>query len=191
MYTYRIEVYTRSLVISGSYDLLLYRRISDAVNSEQRRYLPLRDAAIAPLGRENQAQRVPHLQLDRRESLLIIPLVEAQPPEGYRLAEEVRETVPISVMLFTDTVVVWATFHKRPDLTFTEVLERSTDDFLPLSNIQAFPLSSGFPSFKRDFALLARERIAAFYQVLEEPGNTRAASSPGSDSTELSGLSVE
>ena len=31
LYTHRIEIYTASLVISGAYDLPIYRRVSDAI----------------------------------------------------------------------------------------------------------------------------------------------------------------
>jgi hypothetical protein len=48
IYTHKIEIYTASLLIAGSYDLTIYRRASDAINGEQRRYIPLRDATIAP-----------------------------------------------------------------------------------------------------------------------------------------------
>ena len=67
-FTHRIEVYTNSLVIAGSYDLSIYRRVSDAVNGEQRRFLQLRDATLAPFERPQQLQRVPSLLVDRSGS---------------------------------------------------------------------------------------------------------------------------
>jgi hypothetical protein len=169
LYTHRIEIYTTSLVIAGAYDLSIYRRVSDAINGEQRRYIPLRDATIAPLERVQQAQHLPHLLVDRGEALLVAILQEATPPTDYARDEQVRGVVPVLAMFFTAAFVVRATFHKRPDLTLPEALERFNDDFVPLRNIQVFPLLSGFPPLQRDFAALARERIVALYQVAESP----------------------
>ena len=169
IYTHRIEVYTSSLVIAGAYDLTIYRRVSDAINGEQRRYIPLRDATIAPLERAQQVQHVPHLLVDRHEALLVATLQEAAPPPEYAREEQVRGVVPVVAMLFTAAFVVRATFHKRPDLSLSEALERFNDDFVPLRNIQVFPLLSSFPPLQRDFAALARERIVALYQLAEAP----------------------
>src|SRR5690349_24017661 len=101
IYTHRIEIYTSSLVISGAYDLSIYRRVSDAINGEQRRYIPLRDATVAPLERAQQAQHVPHLLVDRGEALLVATLQEATPPSDYARDEQVRGAVPIVAMFFT------------------------------------------------------------------------------------------
>ena len=165
IYTHRIEVYTTSLVIAGAYDLSIYRRVSDAINGEQRRYIPLRDATIAPLERPQQVQRVPSLLVDRGEALLVATLAEAAPPEDYPREEQLRGVVPITTMLFTAAFVVRATLHTRPDMPLAEALERITDDFVPLRNVQVFPLAGGFPPLTRDFAALARSRIVALYQV--------------------------
>jgi hypothetical protein len=166
-YTHRIEIYTTSLVIAGAYDLAIYRRASDAINGEQRRYIPLRDATIAPLERAQQAQKVPHLLVDRSDALLVATLEEAEPPDDYARGEQLRGVVPVVAMFFTAAFVVRATFHKRPDLSLPEALERFNDDFVPLRAIQVFPLLSGFPPLQRDFAALARDRIVALYQVSE------------------------
>src|SRR5262245_11198791 len=169
IYTHRIEIYTSSLVIGGAYDLSIYRRVSDAINGEQRRYIPLRDATIAPLERVQQAQSVPHLLVDRGEALLVATLEEAAPPVDYAREEQLRGVVPVVAMFFTAAFVVRATFHKRPDLSLPEALERFNEDFVPLRAIQVFPLLSSFPPLQRDFAALARERIVALYQVSEAP----------------------
>jgi hypothetical protein len=165
LYTHRIEIYTASLLIAGSYDLTIYRRVSDAINGEQRHYIPLRDATIAPLERPQQAQRVPSLLVDRSEALLVATVAEAAPPADYPREEQLRGVVSITAMLFTAAFVVRATLHKRPDLQLAEALERITDDFVPLRNVQVFPLLSGFPPLQRDFAALARARIVAVYQA--------------------------
>jgi len=180
-YTHRIEIYTSSLVIAGAYDLAIYRRASDAINGEQRRYIPLRDATIAPIERAQQAQHVPHLLIDRGEALLVATLQEATPPDDYAREEQVRGVVPVVAMFFTTTFVVRATFHKRPDLSLSETLERFNDNFVPLRNIQVFPLLSSFPPLQRDFAALARERIVALYQVAEAPSAPPPEPPPGAE----------
>ena len=171
IYTHRIEIYTSSLTIAGSYDLSIYRRVSDAVNGEQRRFLPLRDAAIAPLERAGQAQLVPHLLVDREDAVLVATVEEAVPPPGYPREEQLRGVVPVAAMLFTEAFVVRGTFHKRPDLTLVEMLERVTDDFIPLSDVQIFPLLGGSPPVSRNFAALARSRIVALYQIADQAGD--------------------
>ena len=165
MFTHRIEIYTASLLIVGTYDLPIYRRVSDAINGEQRRYIPLRDATIAPLTLPQQVQRVPNLLVDRGEALLVATIAEAAPPEDYPREEQLRGVVPITTMLFTAAFVVRATLHTRPDMSLAEALERITDDFVPLRNVQVFPLVGGFPPLTRDFAALARSRIVALYQL--------------------------
>ena len=169
VFTHNIEIYTSSLVIAGAYDLSIYRRVSDAINGEQRQYIPLRDATIAPLERAQQAQRVPYLLVSRAEALLVTAVTEAAPPLDYPREEQVRGVVPVAAMFFTQAFVVRATFHKRPDLTLPEAIERITDDFVPLRTIQVFPLLAGFPPLTRDFAALARARIVAFYPLADVP----------------------
>src|SRR5690349_13624117 len=164
-YTHRIEIYTASLLITGAYDLTIYRRVSDAINGEQRSYLPLRDATIAPLERPQQVQHVPSLLVDRGEALLVATLAEAAPPEDYPREEQLRGVVPITTMLFTSAFVVRATLHTRPNMPLAESFERITDDFVPLRGVQVFPLAGGFPPLTRAFAALARARIVALYQV--------------------------
>src|SRR5215217_8647443 len=165
IYTHRIEIYTASLLIAGAYDLSIYRRVSDTINGEQRRYIPLREATIAPLERPQQVQRVPNLLVDRGEALLVVTLAEAAPPEDYPREEQLRGVAPITTMLFTAAFVVRATLHARPNMPLAEALERITDDFVPLRNVQVFPLAGGFPPLTRDFAALARSRIVALYQL--------------------------
>jgi hypothetical protein len=165
IYTHRIEIYTASLVIAGAYDLTIYRRVSDAINGEQRQYIPLRDATIAPLERPQQIQRVPSLLADRAKALLVATIEEATPPADYPRDEQMRGVVPVVAMFFTSAFVVRATFHKRPDLTLPEAIERISDDFVPLRKVQVFPLTSSFPPLTRDFAALACAQIVALYQL--------------------------
>jgi hypothetical protein len=185
IYTHRIEIYTASLVIAGAYDLTIYRRVSDAINGEQRQYIPLRDATIAPLERPQQAQRVASLLTDRAKALLVATIEEATPPPDYPRDEQMRGVVPIVAMFFTSAFVVRATFHKRPDLTLPEAIERITDDFVPLRQVQVFPLTSGFPPLTRDFAALARAQLVALYQVAEAPPPAPAAPTEGAEPPEV------
>ncbi|KAB8144323.1 hypothetical protein F8S13_05455 [Chloroflexia bacterium SDU3-3] len=167
MFTHRVEIFTQSLVIAGSYDLAIYRRMSDAINGEQRRYIPLRDSSIAPLERLSQAQRVPNLLVDRQDTILVATVEEALPPPDYPREEQLRGVVPVAAMFFTEAFVVRGTFHKRPDLTLPEMLERITDDFIPLSHVQVFPLLGGSAPISRDFGALAREKVVALYPIAE------------------------
>jgi hypothetical protein len=168
-YTHRIEIFTASLLITGDYELPIYRRVSDAFNGEQRRYIPLQNATIAPLVRAQQPQPAPSLLLDRTEALLVATIAEATPPEDYQREEQLRGVVPITAMFFTEAFVVRGTFHRRPNQTLTEAFERFTEDFLPLSHVQIYPLSAGFTPITRDFAALSRSRIVALYHLREQP----------------------
>jgi hypothetical protein len=177
-FTHRIEIYTPTLVIAGAYDLALYRRASDAINGEQRRYLPLRDAALAPIGRALPAPAIPSLLVDRREALLVATIAEADPPPDYPREEQVRGVVPVTAMFFTAAFAVRGVFHRRPNLALIEALERATDDFLPLRNVQIYALNGGFAPLARDFAALARERIVALYQVADASALADAPAAP-------------
>ncbi len=168
VYTHYIEIYTTSLVIAGAYDLVIYRRVSDAINGEQRRYLVLRDATIAPLGHVHTTPRLPQLLCDRSEAVLVATLAETAPPPDYPLEEQRREVVPLTAMFFTTAFVVRGTYYARPGWTLAEALERNTEDFLPLRHVQIFPIAGGAP-IMRDFAALAHARIVALYQVAEPP----------------------
>ncbi|HMO56675.1 MAG TPA: hypothetical protein PKA05_10310 [Roseiflexaceae bacterium] len=164
-YTHRIEIFTASLHLVGDYDMPVYRRVSDAFNGEQRRYIPLRNGSIAPLQHTQQAQQVPLLLLDRTEALLIASIVEAPPPGDYARQEQIRGVVPITAMFFTETFVVRGTFHRRPNHTLIEAFERFDEDFLPLNNVQVYALNSAFHPIAREFAALARSRIVALYHL--------------------------
>lgn len=169
IYTHRIEIYTSSLLIGGSYDLTLYRRVSDAFNGEQRRFIPLRDATVAPLSRAQSAQRVPQLLVDRSEALMVATVEEASPPPDYPREEQLRGVEAVATMFFTEAFVVRAMFYKRPHLSLPDALELITDDFLPLRDVHVYPLVGGFTPLTRDFAALSRGRIVALYPLTEAP----------------------
>lgn len=168
LYSHRVEVYTHALVISGWYDMTIYRRVSDALNGEQRRYIPLRDASVTPLELPSTTQRVPTLLVDRSEMVVVATLEEAAPPPGYDRDDIVHMRQPRSGMFFTNNLVVRATVHTRTDLELLEQLERLEEDFVRLSKVQIYPLRGG-PSFSRDFAILKRVSIAALYVLGESP----------------------
>ncbi|MCS7288603.1 MAG: hypothetical protein NZ699_05660 [Roseiflexus sp.] len=176
VYTHLIEIYTTSLVIVGAYDLVIYRRVSDAINGEQRRYITLRDAMIAPLGHAHPTQRLPQLLCDRSEAVLVAALAEAAPPPDYPLEEQRREVTPLMAVFFTTAFVVRGTYYVRPGWTLAEALERTPEDFLPLRNVQIFPIAGG-PPITRDFAALAHSRIVALYQLAEPPAAKPSAPS--------------
>src|SRR5690606_11225907 len=128
--------------------------VSDAINGEQRRYLPLRNATIAPLLRGQQAQSVPHLLVDRSEALLVATIAEAPPPPAYPREEQLRGVVPVTAVFLTEAFVVRGTFYRRPNHSLVEALEWTTDDFLPLRHVHIYPLSGGGAPLSRDFAAL-------------------------------------
>jgi hypothetical protein len=164
LFTHRIELITSRLAINGAYDLAIYRRASDALNGEPRRYIPLREAAVATIEQPAQAQRVPLLFVDRLEAILVAAIAEASPPEDYPRDEQLRGVEQIATMIFTNAFVVRATVYKRPDMSLADWLDRQTDDFLPLSNVTVLPFGGGFAPFTRAFAAIAREQIVALYQ---------------------------
>lgn len=161
-YTFTVEVYTDGLLITGSYDLSFYRRVSDAINSRIRRFLTLNDATIAPLARPQQVQRVPQLLVDWSSAMLVAVVDEPPPPEGYLAPAPLRDTQP--VMFFTHALALRANFSKRPDMDLGTILDEMTDDFVSLSGVQIFPLIGGAP-VSRDFACLNRAHISALYAV--------------------------
>lgn len=161
-YSFTIEVYTGALQISGSYDLPLYRRVSDAINSRLHRFVTLRDAAVAPLWKAQQGQRVPQLLVDWSAALLVATIAEPPPPPGFQAPAPLRDTQP--VMFFTPAFALRADFYKRTDMELVAMLGDSSDDFIPLSNVTIYPLQGGAP-ISRDFVCLNRLQIQALYAV--------------------------
>jgi hypothetical protein len=161
-YTFTVEVYTEALLITGSYDLPLYRRVSDAINSRLHRFITLRDAAIAPLWKPQQSQRVPQLLVDWSGALLVATLAEPPPPPGFQAPAPPRDTQPM--MFFTPAFALRADFYKRTDMELVGMLSETTDDFLALSNVTVYPLHGG-TALVRDFVCLNRLRVQALYAV--------------------------
>ncbi|WP_174714078.1 hypothetical protein [Candidatus Viridilinea mediisalina] len=159
-YTFTIEVYTSAMVFTGSYDLPLYRRVSDALNSRLHRFIALRDASIAPLGRPQHAQRVPQILVDWSDALLVATMAEPTPPPDFQMPTPPRDTQPM--MFFTSTFALRADFFKRTDRQLIEMLDELNDDFIALSNVLIFPHAGGNP-LNRDFVCLNQHHIQALY----------------------------
>jgi hypothetical protein len=161
-YLFKVEIYTDGLLITGSFELPFYRRVSDAINSRIKRYLNLSDATVAPLSKPQQVQRVPNLLVDWGSAMLVAVLEEPAPPEGYQSPAPLRDMQP--VMLFTPALALRANFAKRPDLDLGTVLDEMSDDFVALSGVQIFPLLGGAPA-SRETVCLNRNYIHALYAV--------------------------
>lgn len=161
-YSFTIEVYTDALLISGSYDLPLYRRVSDAINSRLHRFIALRDASVAPLWRSQQAQHVPQLLVDWSDALLVATIAEPPPPPGFQAPAPPRDTQPM--MFFTPAFALRADFYKRTDMELVSMLSEMNDAFLPLTNVSIYPLQGG-AAVSRAFVCLNRLRVQALYAV--------------------------
>lgn len=161
-YTFTVEVYTDALVVTGSYDLPLYRRVSDALNSGLHRFITLRDASVAPLRRPQQAQRVPQILVDWSGSLLVATIAEPPPPPDFHAPNPPRDTQPM--MFFTSQFALRADFFKRTDVELIVMLSEMTDEFVPLSAVTIYPMQGGAP-FNREFVCLNRRRVQALYAI--------------------------
>ncbi|GAB4445051.1 MAG: hypothetical protein OHK0015_46980 [Chloroflexi bacterium OHK40] len=161
-YTFTVEIYTEALTITGSYDLPLYRRVSDAINSRLHRFITLRDAAVAPLWRPQQSQRVPQLLVDWSNALLVATIAEPAPPPGLQAPASPRDAQPM--MFFTPVFALRADFYKRTDMELVSMLSEMTDDFIALSAVSIYPLQGGAP-LARTFVCLNRHRVQALYAV--------------------------
>lgn len=159
-YTFTVEVFTDALTIIGSYDLPIYRRVSDAINSRLHRFVTLRDASVAPLWKPQQAQRVPQILVDLSGAVLVATLEEPPPPPGFQPIVQPRDTQPM--MFFTPAFAMRADFYKRTDMELVVMLSELTDDFIPLSNVMIFPLQGGTP-VNRSFVCLNRAYMQALY----------------------------
>ncbi|MFQ3661157.1 MAG: hypothetical protein SNJ69_02065 [Chloroflexaceae bacterium] len=161
-YTFTVEVYTDALVVTGSYDLPLYRRVSDAINSGLHRFITLRDASVAPLWKPQQVQRVPQILVDWSGSLLVATIAEPPPPPGFHPSSPPRDTQPM--MFFTSMFALRADFFKRTDMELIVMLSEMTDEFVPLSAVTIYPLQGGAP-FNREFVCLNRRQVQALYAI--------------------------
>ncbi len=161
-FTFKIEVFTDTLLIAGSYDMPLYRRVSDAINSRLHRFVTLRDASVAPIWKPQQSQRVPQLMVDLTSALLVAVIEEPAPPPNFLAPAPLRDTQPM--MFFTSAFAMRADFYKRTDMELVAMLGEMTDDFIPLSHVSIFPLNGG-TALARTFVCLSRTRIQALFAV--------------------------
>jgi hypothetical protein len=161
-FSFKIEVFTETLLITGSYDLPLYRRVSDAINSRLHRFVTLRDASVSPIWKPQQSQRVPQLLVDLGSALLVAVIEEPSPPPGFIAPAPPRDTQPM--MFFTAAFAMRADFYKRTDMEMVAMLGEMTDDFIPLSNVSIYPLHGG-PALTRGFVCLSHTRIQALFAV--------------------------
>lgn len=161
-FTFTVEIFTPTLLCTGSYTLPLYRRVSDALNNRMSRFVNLHDVSIAPLWRPQQAQRVAQALVAWGDALLVAVLAEPAPPPNYHVPAPPRATQP--VMFFTSEFAVRAEMYRRPDLELEEMLAELADDFIPLRNVTIFPINGGAP-LHRSFVCLAQRAIQALYTV--------------------------
>ncbi|WP_298816534.1 hypothetical protein [Chloroflexus sp.] len=185
-FTFTVEIFTPTLLYTGSYTLSLYRRVSDALNNRLSRFINLHDVSIAPLWRPQQAQRVPQALVSWGDALLVAVLVEPEPPPDYHVPMLPRATQP--VMFFTSEFALRAEIYRRPDIELEEMLSELTDDFIPLRNVTIFPINGGAPQH-RSFVCLAQRAIQALYNVRipavpESVSTTSRPVDAGAESTE-------
>jgi hypothetical protein len=161
-YRFTVEVYTQALVFSGSFNLPIYRRVSDALNSRLQRFITLSDATVAPLWKPQQAQRVPRILVDWGDALLVATIEEPPPPPGFQTATPPRDARPM--MFFTPVFALRAEFYQRTDKDLAAMISEMTDDFVALTNASIFPLQGG-STMSRSFVCLSLRHLQALYGV--------------------------
>lgn len=165
-FSFKIEVFTDSLLIAGSYDLPLYRRICDALNSRLHRFVTLRDASVAPIWKPQQSQRIPQVLVNLDSALLVAVIEEPQPPPDFLPTNLFRDTQPM--MFFTSAFALRADFVKRSDMEIVTLLSELNDDFISLSSAAIFPLNGGMP-LNRVSVSLSRAHIQALFAIALPP----------------------
>lgn len=165
MFTFRLEIYIGQLLISGNYEMLVYRRLSDALNSDLQRYISLKSAIVAPVDRPQKAERLKELLIDRHQIILVAPLKEPEPPPDFIPPPNIVRDQQ-QVMFFSAGFAVRGNFFTRPNLTLVETLNQTTDSFIPLNHVRVAPLDGRQP-FSRDFVCLGRNHIQASYLISE------------------------
>jgi len=166
MFSFRIEVYTGSLLISGSYDMPIYRPLCNALNGDLQTYLVLRSAIVAPANRPQKAERVANLFVARSEIVMAATLKEPEPPPDHANQEPRAPLDVQQVMFFTQSFAVRANYAKRPDLTIAEVINGWNDDFISLQEANIYHFE-GKPSSARASICLGRHHILAAYLTSE------------------------
>lgn len=171
-FSFKIEVFTETLLITGSYDLPLYRRLSDALNSRLHRFVTLRNASVAPIWKPQQSQRVSQLLVDINSALLVAVIEEPLAPPGFIAPSPPRDTQPM--MFFTAVFAMRADFYTRTDMELMSMLSEMNDDFIPLSTVSIYPLHGG-AALTRGFVCLSRTRIQALFAIAAPVTNASAS----------------
>ncbi len=164
MFVFRVEMYTSKLLITGNYSLVLYRRLSDALNDNLNPYITLHDAIISPIDQPQQAQQVNQLLVDRSNIMLVAALREPEPPSGYTPQSQPTHRDAVTTMFLTASFALQAQFFKRADLSISEMLEQRGEDFVPVKEVRVIPFGSP-RSIVRDFACIGRAHIQALYTL--------------------------
>lgn len=167
-FIFRIEVFTSKLLFVGSYTQSMYRRLSDALNSDLNLSILLTDVIIAPLERPQQAQRVAKVMVDRSNVVLVTALQEPKPPPDYNPPGQATHREIIPAMFFTSAGAVEGKLAKRVDMGLDEAIKRDGEDFVPLKEARIIPFSSTNANPKavaRDFVCLGRLHIHALYPI--------------------------
>lgn len=150
------------LLISGDYEITIYRRLTDALNGEQNRFIVLKNAIIAPINRPQQAERIAELFVEHNQIVLAVPLKEPDPPKEFLKEQQPAPRQSGQAMFFTSHFALRGNFYKRVDLSEQETLNQMTDDFIPLTGVRFSPINGG-QAQSRNFVCLARQQILAVY----------------------------
>lgn len=162
IYIYRVEIYTPSLLMSGSLEVAPYRRMSDILNDSMSPYLVLKDAIISPISHPEQVQPVSHMFIDRQQIPIMTALREPAPPKDYTAPSTAGRFEVQQMMFFTDSFVIRGNYYKRPDMTLQKSIENIVGMFVPVRSVNIFPISGG-ARIVREFACLGRAYIQALY----------------------------
>lgn len=166
MFDFRVEVYTAKLLISGSYELPRYQRLSDALNSIMQNYIVLKSAIISPISRPQQAERVTQLLINHNDMLLVATLKEPEPPPDYPKEEQKAPRDMHQMMFFTASFGLRANFYTRPNQTMLETMNTTPEPFIPLNSAYIYPIEGGKP-IVRDFVCLNQAHIEAAYSMAD------------------------
>lgn len=164
VFTYRTEIYTSNLLISGSYEVMPYQRLSDALNNDLNRFITMRDAIISPLNHPEQVQPVSQMLVDRKHIPIMTTLREPAPPPDYNPPAMAGRLEVHQIVFFTPSFVIRGNYYKRPDMGLQQALESTPELFIPLRIVHIFPISGGSP-IVREFACIGCDFIQALYPV--------------------------
>jgi hypothetical protein len=166
MFSFRIELYMPGILISGNYEMKIYRRLSSALNSDLQPHLTLKSAIVTPVHQPQKAERLSTLLINRAHIVLAATLKEPPPPPDHPVGEMVAPREEQEMMFFTSLFSIRARYYKRPALDIVEALNETTEDFIPLNQAHIFPFDERSP-IARDFVCLGRAHMLAAYQTTD------------------------